>query len=102
MPRTERFGIGKKIDFLFLDLLELLRKATYTPIVQKIDLLENALDKTDSLRFFTQILRELELIPDNQFIELGGAIENIGRMINGWKKGLIIKTSALKAEERKK
>jgi len=101
LPRAERFSLGSKIDFLFLDLLELLRKSSYTPIILKIKLLGDTLDKTDSLRFFIQLLWELKLIPNNQFSDLGGKIENIGRMINGWKKGLIIKTSAGKTEERK-
>ncbi|MFA6533955.1 MAG: four helix bundle protein [Patescibacteria group bacterium] len=101
LPRVERFGLGTKIDFVFLELLELLRKSSYTPIIQKINLLSDALDKTDSLRFFIQLLWELKLIPNHQFSSLGSEIENIGRMINGWKKGLVIKTSATQAEERK-
>lgn len=68
---------------------------------QKVGLLENALDKTDSVRFFIQILWELHLISNTQYIDFGGEIENIGKMLGGWKKGIIAKTSAIKAEERK-
>lgn len=100
MPRTERFGIGSKIDFLFLESLEIIRKAAFSEINQKIGLLEVVLDKIDSLRFFIQIAWEAHLIPNNQFISLGGNIENIGKMLGGWRKGLIIKTSAIKTEER--
>ncbi len=100
IPRTERFGIGLKIDSLFLELLEILRTATYAQIMEKIKILENGLLKIDSLRFFVQILWETRLISNSQFITLGGDIENIGKMVGGWKKGIIIKTSANKAEER--
>jgi len=101
MERTSRFGIGMKIDILFLDLLELLRKTVYTPINKKIILLDEASDKIDSLRFFFQLSWEMHLIPNNQYALLGDGIETIGRIIGGWKKGLISKTSAIKAEERK-
>jgi len=101
IERTARFGIGSKIDFLFLEILELIRKSVYAQINRKIVLLDETLEKIDSLRFFFQLLWEAKLIPNKQYIEFGAEIENIGRMIGGWKKGLINKTSAQKAEERK-
>ena len=74
-----------------LDLLELLRKTTYTPLNKKIALLESAMDKIDSLRFFVQLLWELQLMSNNQYSNLGSEIENIGKMIGGWKKSIIKK-----------
>ena len=101
VERTARFGIGTKTDVLFLDLLELLRKATYTPINKKLPLLEGASDKLDSLRFFFQLLWETKLVSNKQYISLGTEIESVGKIIGGWRRGLISKTSVLKAEERK-
>lgn len=101
IERIARFGIGTKVDILFLDLLELLRKATYTPINKKLVLLEATSDKIDSLRFFFQLLWETKLVSNKQYISLGAEIEGIGKIIGGWKKGIISKTSAIKAEERK-
>lgn len=101
VERTARFGLGLKFDNSFLDLLELLRKAIYTPIDKKIVLLDLAIDKTDAIKFFLQILWENKLIANKQYLLLETDIQNLGRMIGGWKKGLISKTSALKAEERK-
>ncbi len=84
-----------------MEILELIRKSVYAQINRKIVLLDKTLEKIDSLRFFFQLLWEAKLIPNKQYIEFGTEIENIGRMIGGWKKGLINKTSAQKAEERK-
>lgn len=92
IPRTERFGIGSKVDSLLLDLLELLRKVAYTPIPQKIGLLENVSIKIDSLRFFIQLLWELHIVPNTQFISLSTEVENIGQMVGGWRRGLLAKT----------
>jgi len=101
IERIARFGLGLKIDNLFLDLLELLRKSIYTPIDKKIILLGAASEKIDAIRFFMQILWENKLCPNKQYISIETEIQNLGRMVGGWKKGLISKTSVLKTEERK-
>lgn len=99
MPRVERFAIGTRIDCLFLDLLELLRKATFVQIKNKIVILEEANILVDSLRFFFQLAWEAKLIKDEPYIELGTMIEEVGRQVGAWKLGLIAKTSP-RGEER--
>lgn len=94
LPKCERYGLGQKVDLLFIDLMDLMQKASFSPIETKISLLSDALTKVDSLRFFIQFCWELKLIPSKQFTLIGQEIEEIGRMIGGWRKGLITKTSA--------
>ncbi|MFH1909697.1 MAG: four helix bundle protein [bacterium] len=94
LPKCERFGLGQKVDLLFIDLLDLMQKASFSPIETKISLLGDSLSKVDSLRFFIQFCWELKLIPSKQFTLIGQEIEEIGRMVGGWRKGLITKTSA--------
>ena len=91
MARDERFGIGAKIDTLFLDLLETLRVATYAGAREKIPFLTRAVGITDSLRFFVQIAWEAKLIHSKHFEELATRIEGAGRMIGGGRKGLLAK-----------
>lgn len=101
-PRTEQFGIGAKVDNLFLDLLETLRLATFTSGNEKIALLYKGILKTDSLRFFIQLCLETNLLTSNQFLPLGEAIETVGKMIGGWKRGYLTKTPANTTGEKKK
>ncbi|MCX6722783.1 MAG: four helix bundle protein [Candidatus Staskawiczbacteria bacterium] len=101
IERTARFSIGTRIDNSLLDILELLRRAVYTPIDKKIILLNEASIKIDTSRFFLQILWETKLISSKQYISIETDIQDLGRIIGGWKKGLVIKTSTEKAEERK-
>lgn len=91
MTRTERFGIGKKIDDLFLELLELFRQSEYTALQAKILLLEKIDLVVDALRFFLQLAWDADLIQDTPYAKLGQNIEEIGRMAGGWKRGLIAK-----------
>ena len=92
MGRDERFGIGSKIDALLIDLLETLRIATYAGQNDKLHLLVRTIGITDSLRFFLQIAWESKLIAAKQYEELAVHTEEVGRMIGGWRKGLLAKT----------
>lgn len=91
MARSERFGIGDRIDALWLDLLDSLRKAAYAPTGQKIVSLDEVLHTVDAVRFFIQIAWESKLMAQGHFIALGKDTEEIGRMVGGWKRGLLAK-----------
>lgn len=101
MARDERFGIGARIDILLLDLLETLRKASFVDTTSKPGVLGSAIGIADSLRFFLQIAWESKLIPTTQYGELAGAVEEIGRMTGGWRKGILNKTPLTRSGERK-
>ena len=94
MARSERFGIGDRIDVLWLDLLDSLRKAAYSSINQKLSALEEALRAVDAVRFFIQIAWESGLMAQSHFISLGKDIEEIGRMVGGWRRGILAKKPA--------
>ncbi len=91
MARSERFGIGDRVDVLWLNLLDSLRRAAYASLNQTLPPLEGALRAVDAVRFFIQIAWESELMAQSHFISLGKDIEEIGRMVGGWKKGLLTK-----------
>jgi len=99
-PKPERFGIGQKIDQLFLAVLELSFTTSYLPPEQKIILLGKTISQLDVLKFFVQIAWENKLIPTNKYAELSIKLEEIGRMLGGWKRGLISKTPANQAGEK--
>ena len=99
MPKGERFGLGQKIDFLFIALLETLHRAAYSPANSKAAFLTEASLTIDSLRFFLQLAWELKLIPSKQFTLIGQEIESIGKMTDGWRKGFLPKTPAEAGEK---
>lgn len=94
MPREERFGIGEKIDVLILDTLDSLRIATYATGEAKLSALTNAALRVDGLRFFIQLAWETKLVASTPYTTIGKNIEELGRMIGGWRKGLVSKTLA--------
>ena len=94
-PRIERLGIGNKIEQSFLIVLELTFLLSYAPFSQKIVLIDRAISKLDVVKFFTQLAWEGKVIPTKQYSELSIKLEEIGRQLGGWKKGLETKNSRI-------
>lgn len=84
--------MGAKIDALFLDILELLFIAQYLPKEQKLPILAKANGKLDLLKFFLQIAWELKIMHTAQYAEMSKFLDEIGRMLGGWRRGIEQKT----------
>ena len=87
-PKVERFGIGTKIDQTFLSFIEIVFYLSYLPKEHKISFLGKAINKMDSLKFFTQMAWENKFIASEKYTDLMKNFEEIGRQLGGWKKGL--------------
>ncbi|MEI8103389.1 MAG: four helix bundle protein [Candidatus Moraniibacteriota bacterium] len=98
-PRVERLGVGYKIEQTFLSVLEYTFIAAYQPPDQKIIVLCRTISKLDILKFFLQIAWESKLIHTEHYADLSEKLEEIGRMIGGWKKGLESKLLQKKQEK---
>jgi hypothetical protein len=87
-PKVERFGLGQKIESAFLDILENSFSCVYLPPEPKIQLLGKTISRLDVLKFFSQLAWESKLIPTEKYAELSERLEEIGKMLGGWRKGL--------------
>ncbi|MFA6160040.1 MAG: four helix bundle protein [Parcubacteria group bacterium] len=90
-PKTERYGLGRRIDLIFLEILELSFTSAFLPPDPKIILLGKIISRLDILKFFSQLAWENKLIPNEKYLELSQNLEGIGRQIGAWRKGLIDK-----------
>jgi len=87
-PRIERLGLGKKIDSSFLDVLEFTFASIYLHPEQKIILLNRTIVKLDHVKFFMQLAWENKLIQTDKYTVISKSLEEIGRQLGGWKKGI--------------
>lgn len=92
MPKKSRYTLGDKIDRLFLDILELLNLATYQKTEDKILTLAKTILRLDALKFFLMISWEVRLLDNQKYITLSEHVQELGKMVGGWKKGLETKT----------
>lgn len=93
-PKKSRYTLGVKIDSLFLDTLELMFVGSYLGPKEKLPLLERANGKLDLLKFFLQISWEMKALDGEKYISLSESLQEVGRMLGGWRKGLESKTLA--------
>lgn len=91
-PKSHRYTLGGKIEDYFLGLLENIFISIYLPPETKISRLVIAISKLDGVKFFLQIAWENKCIKDDKYSLLSEHLQEIGRMLGGWKKGLEKKT----------
>ncbi|MBI2086977.1 MAG: four helix bundle protein [Candidatus Zambryskibacteria bacterium] len=91
IAKPERFGIGEKIDILFLEILELMHSSRYAPVSEKLPYLEKTIGKIDKIKFFLEISWENELMSSGEYALILERLEGMGRELGGWKKGIVNK-----------
>ncbi len=91
-PKAHRYTLGGKIEDYFLSLLENIFISIYLKPEQKLIKLIIAISKLDGVKFFLQIAWENKCIPNEKYLKLSSDLEEIGKMLGGWKKGLENKT----------
>jgi len=95
IAKPERFGIGEKIDKLFLEVFELTHSSRYASLTNKIPYLDQTMLKLDKMKFFAEIAWDNKLINSGEYAQLLEQLERIGRELGGWKNGIINKNSRL-------
>ena len=91
-PKVYRYSLGGKIEGYFLSLLENTFIAAYLSGEMKSARLSMAILKLDSLKFFLQLAWENKCLANEKYADLSAQLDEVGRMIGGWKKGLDNKT----------
>lgn len=83
-PRNQKFLLGDRIQSNALDLLEGLVEAAYTrtrgPILARVNL---GLEK---LRYLFRLAMDLKILDLRRYEFAARALEEIGRMVGGWRK----------------
>lgn len=102
LPKKSRYTLGDKIDLRFVQVLEVLYMASYQGYVEKTLTLGRALSGIDTLKFLLRIAWELRVLDDKKYEILSEGLQEVGRQVGGWRKGLLTKTSATggRAEEK--
>lgn len=89
LPKNSRYTIGSRIENRFLDLVELSYTAYFSPKEQKIQRVTDCiLLLEDTLKFLIVVAWEGKLISHRHHEELAIKLEEVGKMLGGWKKSL--------------
>lgn len=85
MPRVGRYTTGARIENHFLDLLELIYTAYYASLDNKNPVIVKAISKNDIIKYLLQISFENKLIKEKQYLELSAKLQEVGKILGGWK-----------------
>src|SRR3990167_4230282 len=94
ISKKSRYTLGTKIDLLFIETLELLFIASYLSKQAKLPYLQKAVAKLDLLKFFLQISWEIKAMDTKKYISLSEKLDEIGKMLGGWIRGISIKENS--------
>lgn len=92
-PKKARYALGDRIEKRFILVLELLYTASYQGPKEKLPTLEKTLSGIDVLKFMLRIAWEVHALDNNKYEVLSEGVQNIGKEVGGWRKGLQTKTS---------
>lgn len=88
IAKGARYTIGARIENKFLDLLESGYIAYFTEKDKKAEKIAACILTTDILKFLISTAWEGKLISDKQCETVAIKLEEIGKMLGGWKKSL--------------
>ena len=86
IPKGARYTIGARIENKFLDLLELAYIAYFSKKEEKIEKISECIFLLDTLKFIVSVAWDAKLVSNKQFEEIAGKLDEIGRMLWGWKE----------------
>jgi hypothetical protein len=86
IPKGARYTIGARIENKFLDLLEIAYTAYFTEKEKKAELISKCIFISDKLKFLISVTWDGKLISHKQCEEVAVKLDEIGKMLGGWKK----------------
>ena len=92
LEKFNKYSIGIKIDNLYIEIIERLFQAQYISKEKKAEVLQFATIKLDTLKFFIFTLLEIKGISEEMYLKLNGTLEEVGKMLYGWKQQALKQT----------
>ena len=86
VPKSLRYSLGVRIDSLFADLIVLVSTAQFAVREERAVHITRAIAHNDTLKFMIYALLELKGIEEKAFFSISEKLEEIGKMLYGWKQ----------------
>jgi len=100
IDKTQRYSIGNRIDALFIESIEAISQATFIARHEKEPWVRLAIRKLDTSKLLLQILWETKSLETKRYIILSEKLDEVGKMLGGW-RGQLIKLDPAKMRGEK-
>ncbi len=73
---------------MFLETIEYILLAGYSPREHKTAIVDKASTKLDALKFFLRLMNCTKELPDKKYLEISQPLDEVGKQLGGWRKSL--------------
>jgi len=87
-PKKDRYSLGQKLDTFTLHVFELTILAGMSEGQKKIPYLEKSIVYSDLLKILIRLAKDIEALDNKRYLKLEQALQEIGRMLGGWKRSV--------------
>lgn len=88
IPKGGRYTLGARIENKFLDLLEQSYLAYFTIRDRRSEKISQCILTLDTLKFLVYVGWEGKLVTHQQYATIAPKLDEIGKMLGGWKNSL--------------
>ena len=89
MSKRDKLGIYLKIENICLETVQLIIIASLESKTTKVPTLNTARIKIELLKRLIRISNELDIVPNDKYLETESDLQEISKMTNGWIRYLI-------------
>lgn len=87
-PKGDRYSLGEKTQQKVLDLLESITKAGHAKKEWKVSFLDQGITTSDLVKVLIRLGYDTHCLSQKQYILLQERLQEIGRMLGGWKRSV--------------
>lgn len=84
IPKVHRHTLGQRIDHLFVETIEAISCAVFTPRAEKLPYVRLAIRKVDTIKILVLILWETKSLDNKKYVTVSRPIDEVGRILGGW------------------
>src|SRR3989344_7638265 len=88
-PQKDRYTLGLKIDNLSLEIFESVITAAISSKEKKFPYIEKSIISINLLKILIRLAKDIQALDPKKYLKLEQDLQEIGRMLGGWKKSLI-------------
>ena len=87
-PKKDRYSLGQRLDTLTLNILQLTIQAGLNERDKKLPLIEKSITDLNLLKLLLRLATDIGALEKKKYLRLQAVLQEIGRMLGGWRKSL--------------
>lgn len=87
-PKVKRYTLGEKLEETTLEIIKQVILAGYVSKERKLPALEKSIVLVNLLKILIRLAKDTKAFDNNKYLKLEQNLQEIGRMLGGWKRSL--------------